>query len=52
MRALGFRPLFQYPNRCDGISRHKWADSEFPKCRQRNHYSCYEYKPQFLYGKH
>ena len=50
--ALGFRPLLEYRNRCDGISRCRWASSEFPKCRQRNHYSCYKFKSQFLHGKY
>ena len=39
MSALGFQPLFEYPNRCDGTSMSRWASSEFPICRQRNHYS-------------
>ena len=30
--CTGFRPLFKYPNRCDGISTCGWASSEFPKC--------------------
>ena len=47
MPALGFRTLFDYPNRCDGISSCRWASSEFPKCPQTNHCSCYKYKLQF-----
>ena len=39
MPAQGFRPLFGYPNTCDGISRCRWGSSKFPKCRQRNRYS-------------
>ena len=35
MPALGFWSLFKYPNRCDEISRCRWATSEFPKCQQR-----------------
>ena len=42
MSALGFWPLFEYHNRCDEIARCRWARSKFPKCRQRNQYSCYE----------
>ena len=29
MPALGFWPLFEYANRCDVVSRCKWASSEF-----------------------
>ena len=43
--ALGIGPLFKYLKRYDGISRCTWASSDFPKCRQRNHYSCYKCKP-------
>ena len=44
MSELGFRPLLEYPNRCDAISRCRWVSSKFPKCRQKNHYSCYKNK--------
>ena len=28
MPALEFRSLFEYPNRCDGMSRCRWASTE------------------------